>query len=161
MGPQTQQLCLRMAVLRLLLPILLLAISTFASSADNHLYTKVYTPEEKKAMGKAIRFLADMDQSFNGRVRPRFGKRSPYEDAQQMLADMDQSFTGQVRPRFGKRGSNDEALRFIADMDQSYNGQVRPRFGKRASSPAQNDPKVDWVPDTEREPPFKSVNRQI
>ena len=29
----------------------------------------------------------------------RFGKRSPYEDAQQMLADMDQSFTGQVRPR--------------------------------------------------------------
>merc|ERR1711934_800104 len=186
MGPQTHQLCLRMALLRLLLPILLLALS---SASDNHLYTKVYTPEEKKAMGKAIRFLADMDQSFNGRVRPRFGKRSPYEDAQrmlanmdqsftgkvrprfgkrspyedaqQMLANMDQSFTGQVRPRFGKRGSNDEALRFIADMDQSYNGQVRPRFGKRASSRAQYDPEVDWVPDTEREPPFKSVNRQI
>ena len=29
----------------------------------------------------------------------RFGKRSPYEDAQRMLANMDQSFTGQVRPR--------------------------------------------------------------
>ena len=36
------------------------------------LYNQVYTPEEKKAMGKAIRFLADMDQSFNGRVRPRW-----------------------------------------------------------------------------------------
>jgi len=149
MGPQTQQLCLRMAVLRVLLPFLLLALSSLASSADNHLYTKVYTPEEKKAMGKAIRFLADMDQSFNGRVRPRFGKRSPYEDAQQMLASMDQSFNGQVRPRFGKRGSNDEALRFIANMDQSYNGQVRPRFGKRASSLTQYGPQVDWVPDTE------------
>ena len=34
--------------------------------------TQVYTPEEKKAMGKAIRYLADMDQSFNGRVRPRY-----------------------------------------------------------------------------------------
>merc|ERR1712037_1093362 len=156
--PQTNQLCLRMALLRLLLPILLLALS---SASDNHLYTKVYTPEEKKAMGKAIRFLADMDQSFNGRVRPRFGKRSPYEDAQQMLANMDQSFNGQVRPRFGKRGSNDEALRFLADMDKSFNGQVRPRFGKRASSLPQYDPEVDWVPHTEREPPFKSVNRQI
>jgi len=165
-------------MLRLLLPILLLALSA-SSAANNHLYTKVYTPEEKKAMGKAIRFLADMDQSFNGRVRPRFGKRSPYEDAQQMLANMDQSFNGQVRPRFGKRspyedaqqmlanmdqsfngqvrprfgkrGSNDEALRFLADMDQSFNGQVRPRFGKRASSLPQYDPEVDWVPHTERE----------
>ena len=33
---------------------------------------QVYTPEEKKAMGKAYKFLADMDQSFNGRVRPRW-----------------------------------------------------------------------------------------
>merc|ERR1712130_743003 len=175
MGTQTLQLCLRMALLRLLVPILLIStLSTFASSAseNNNLYTKVYTPEEKKAMGKAYKFLADMDQSFNGRVRPRFGKRSPYEDAQkmlanmdqsfngfgkrspyedaqQMLANMDQSFNGQVRPRFGKRGSNDEALRFIADMDQSFNGQVRPRFGKRASSLAHYE--VDWVPETERE----------
>merc|ERR1712130_720402 len=192
MGTQTLQLCLRMALLRLLVPILLIStLSTFASSAseNNNLYTKVYTPEEKKAMGKAIRFLADMDQSFNGRVRPRFGKRSPYEDAQKMLANMDQSFNGQVRPRFGKRspyedaqqmlanmdqsfngqvsprfgkrGSNDEALRFIADMDQSFNGQVRPRFGKRASSLAQYDPEVDLVADSEREPPYKFVNRQI
>ena len=30
----------------------------------------------------------------------RFGKRSPYEDAQRMLASMDQSFNGQVRPRW-------------------------------------------------------------
>merc|ERR1711936_1322087 len=104
----------------------------------------VYTPEEKKAMGKAIRYLADMDQSFNGRVRPRFGKRSPYEDAQRMLASMDQSFNGQVRPRFGKRGSNDEALRFLADMDQSYNGQVRPRFGKRFNN---NLPQYDGEED--------------
>jgi len=131
MGTQPLRLCTKMVVLRLFLPFLLLVLSTFAFSADQRLYTKVYTPEEKKAMGKAIRYLADMDQSFNGRVRPRFGKRSPYEDAQRMLASMDQSFNGQVRPRFGKRGSNDEALRFLADMDQSYNGQVRPRFGKR------------------------------
>merc|ERR1712213_79285 len=103
MGTQPLRLCTKMVVLRLFLPFLLLVLSTFAFSADQRLYTKVYTPEEKKAMGKAIRYLADMDQSFNGRVRPRFGKR----------------------------GSNDEALRFLADMDQSYNGQVRPKFGKR------------------------------
>merc|ERR1712172_394075 len=109
------------------------AALALANSADNHLYTKVYTPEEKKAMGKAMRFLADMDQSFNE----------------------------QVRPRFGKRGSNDEALRFLANMDQSYNGQVRPRFGKRASNPAQYAPEVDWVPDTEQGHPYKFVNRQI
>merc|ERR1712012_599689 len=89
MGTQPLRLCTKMVVLRLFLPFLLLVLSTFAFSADQRLYTKVYTPEEKKAMGKAIRYFADMDQSFNGRVRPRFGKRSPYEDAQRMLASME------------------------------------------------------------------------
>merc|ERR1712037_877398 len=34
--------------------------------------------EEKrsKAMGEAVRFLTDMDRSYLGQVRPRFGKRS-------------------------------------------------------------------------------------
>merc|ERR1719184_739169 len=36
--------------------------------------------EEKrsKAMGEAVRFLTDMDRSYLGQVRPRFGKRSQF-----------------------------------------------------------------------------------
>ena len=46
------------------------------SNVEVAFVNQVYTPEEKKAMGKAIRFLADMDQSFNGRVRPRWGGKN-------------------------------------------------------------------------------------
>merc|ERR550517_559386 len=54
--------------------------------------------EEKrsKAMGDAVRFLTDMDRSYLGQVRPRFGKRSQFTFPLMEEAQMVQ----QHNPRF-------------------------------------------------------------
>merc|ERR1711971_189594 len=41
-------------------------------------YLTQHMDKEEKAMGDAVRFLTDMDRSYLGQVRPRFGKRSQF-----------------------------------------------------------------------------------